>query len=162
MNPNAALHTCATLSSTMIDSMDFEPSASSGATEGAHGFEAHAILLKNQLEEQQLRNRELERCLSLMDERLDTEVQKREIADLNRQILIDTLMERTEELRLREATIEEQNCLLSLAWTDVQELNAARQETEKTIELLRDYVEHVLGSDGTDGVGGNKRRRTCS
>lgn len=111
---------------------------------------------------QKLRNRELEQRLSLMYERLDGEVHKREIADLEQQILIDTLRERTEEVRVREATIEEQNCLLSLAWTDAQELNASRQETEKTVKLLKDYVEQVLRSDGIDGIDGNKKRKTCS
>lgn len=118
--------------------------------------------LKNQLEEQKMRNRELEHCLSLMSERLDEEVQKRETTDLDRRILIDALEERTEDVRVREATIEEQNCLLGLACVDAQELNASRQEAEKTAELLRDYVECILGSNSTDGAGGNKKRKTCS
>lgn len=143
----------------MEGSAELVSPASCEGAEGVRGSEAHVALLESRLEEHQMRNENLEERLSQANERLDKEVQKRQIMELDRQILIDTLMERAEELRERETTIDTQNCLLGLAWTDAQELRACHQETARAIELLRDYFEVVLAGNATHGAGSQKKRK---
>lgn len=106
-----------------------------------------------------IRNNELEQRLQKVGEQLEEEVEQRGVMGLDRDLLIDALMEKTQELRQRDQTIQTQNCLLDQAWADAQNLASCQQASQEALELLKEYVECVLASED---VNANKKRRLCS
>lgn len=126
-----------------------------------HNAQEHVALLERNLGDQMIRNNELEQRLQQVGEQLDEEIEQRGIMELDRDLLIDALMEKTEELKQRDQTIQTQNCLLDHAWADAQNLASCQQESQKALELLKEYVECVLAAkDGLD-FNVNKKRKLC-
>lgn len=78
--------------------------------------------------------------------------------ELDRNLLIDVLIEKSEDLRGRDLTIDIQNCLMGLARADAQSLASSQRESQKAMELLKEYVECVLAIQKA-AVNVNKKRR---
>jgi predicted mannosyl-3-phosphoglycerate phosphatase (HAD superfamily) len=78
---------------------------------------------------------------------------------LDRDLLIDALMEKTEELRQRERTIQTQNCLLEYAWANAQKLASCQHKSQEALAHLREYVERLLAADEGTDFNANKKRK---
>lgn len=103
--------------------------------------------LENCVEEQQSRNNELEQLLSRGREQLDEESFKREILEFDLNQHKEALLEKAHELQERDQTIDTQNCLLGIAWTDAQSMATAQRERDQTIKQLRSYIDDMSSSN---------------
>lgn len=128
----------------------------------ASGFDQCPSPLGTDYRDQRLRNAELERAVQELREKVDGEVHKRQVVDFDRELAIDALREKTEEVRQRDETIDAQNALLSLAWADAQDLASSHQSTQDALQLLKEYIEGILASTPDPELNANKKRRLCS
>jgi hypothetical protein len=124
----------------------------------ASGFMQCPSPLETDYRDQCLQIAQFERAVQDLHEKVREEVHKREIVDFDRELVIDALREKTEELRQRDETIAT-HALLSLAWADAQDLASSHQSMQGALQLLKEYIEGMLAPDPE--LNANKKRRLC-
>jgi hypothetical protein len=123
-------------------------------------FQGHISQREKPHCDQCVRVEELEGAVGALQERLSEETQRREMLEFDRELVIDALREKSEDLNQRNETIDVQNALLSLAWADAQDLVSSQRSAQDALQLLREYIGCVTVTNGPDtALSPNKKRR---
>lgn len=122
-------------------------------------FQERVSQLESDLGAQRERNESLEQRLRQADEQMGDEVQRRGTAELDRELLIDALMERNEELCQQQRTVQTLTDLLDRARADARGSASNLRETRRAVALLKEYVDGVLVPEEPPVASQNKKRK---